>query len=224
MNPLGTSSPLAQKSGVTTDTSIKIKTERSYLQWPEVVEWFLPPAVVADSGQHGLGGHSCSGQHLHGLGCGPVEQVSRCPHGGACGRGASLRTEATGWTKKTQHDRHVILSCPCSNSHPALRLYLFVCKWKSSIRGSSVIATSVLLYETKGQILSWGLLSADVVLDEVVFCFLLGTWEKHFNKCGALCVCHFICISWKGITICTVQGPACKTYSQYFVLQPHKVL
>lgn len=81
--------------------------------WPEVVERFLPPAVVADCGQDGLGGQSCGGQHFHGLSSSPVQQVPRCPHRGAHRGSASLQakqvTEVTGCTKK--HDSQLILVC-----------------------------------------------------------------------------------------------------------------
>lgn len=42
--------------------------------------------------------------------------------------------------------------------------------------------------------------------DMVVFCFLLGTREEHFNKRRALHVCRFVCAIHKGIIICTVQA------------------
>lgn len=47
------------------------------MQRSEVVKRFLPPAVVAHGRQHGLGGHAGAGQHLHGLGGGPVKEVPR---------------------------------------------------------------------------------------------------------------------------------------------------
>lgn len=65
----------------------------SDLERPEVVERLLPPAVVADGAQHGLGGESRGGQHLHGLSCGAVQQVSCRAHRGGSEGGAGLDEE-----------------------------------------------------------------------------------------------------------------------------------
>lgn len=62
-----------------------------HMQRPQAIERVLPPAVVADFGQHGLGGQPGRGQHLHGLGCGPVQQVPCRGHGGSDGLGPGER-------------------------------------------------------------------------------------------------------------------------------------
>lgn len=80
-------------------TNTHTHAQRSYLQRPEVVEGFLPPAVVAHGRQHGLGGQARGGQDLHGLGCGPVKEIPRCPDRGGHRGGAGLVTrEATART------------------------------------------------------------------------------------------------------------------------------
>ena len=46
----------------------------------EVAERVPPPVVVTDGGQHSLGGQAGGGQHLHGPGRRPVEEVPAPPH------------------------------------------------------------------------------------------------------------------------------------------------
>lgn len=67
----------------------------SYLQRVQVVQGFLPPAMVPHGRQHGLRGLPRGGQNLHGLRRSPVQQVACRAHVGAAGSTLALNRDMT---------------------------------------------------------------------------------------------------------------------------------